>query len=139
MVLIRSHIVSLLPDYNIVVCNYRYRYIIFIHNLPLAISLILVHHLHLTNTNSPCTRTLGLISAMFIFLWNVGSLCYAYGEGLVSGVAFFLLVAVTCVSVVGSYLFALGGTVAVGANYVVKQEQRRLAAGGERRQQRVRY
>jgi len=83
--------------------------------------------------------SIGLISAMFIFLWNVGSLCYAYGEGLVSGVAFFLLVAVTCVSVVGSYLFALGGTVAAGATYVVKQEQRRLAAGGERRQQRVRY
>lgn len=84
--------------------------------------------------------TMGLISAMFIFLWNVGSLCYLYGESLLSGVAFFALVAVTCVSVTATYLGAIGSVVTLGASAVLKEERKRLAAGGERRrQERVRY
>jgi len=84
--------------------------------------------------------SVGLISAMCIFLYNVGTLTYAYGESLFSGVAFFLLVATTVVSVIFTYLGLLTGGVVVGTSYVLKKEQQRLAAGGEaRRQERVRY
>ncbi|CAD7926316.1 unnamed protein product [Amoebophrya sp. A120] len=77
--------------------------------------------------------TVGMMSAMFIFLWQVGALVYNYGENFVSGTAFFGLVAVSCISVVTTYLGLLGGAVVGGVTYVVNKEQERLAGGGERR------
>ncbi len=60
-------------------------------------------------------------------------MCFSYGENLISGLAFFGLVTLCCLSVVGTYIGLLGGGVAVGAKYVVQKEQERLAAGAERR------
>merc|ERR1712048_1450894 len=58
--------------------------------------------------------TMGLIGAFFFFIYNVYSLIVSYGEPLLSGLAFFLLVLVAGVSTVGTYLFAIYGTVAGG-------------------------
>ncbi len=66
--------------------------------------------------------TMGLISAMIIFLWRVGSLCFAYGESFFSGLAFFGLVATATVSVVSGYLGLLGGGVAVGVRHIARTE-----------------
>ncbi|CAD7957281.1 unnamed protein product [Amoebophrya sp. A25] len=81
--------------------------------------------------------TIGMISAMFIFLTNVAYLVYNYGESFLSGIAFFALVVVSCVAVVSTYLGVLGGAVVGGVTYVVNKEQQRLAGGAERR--RVNY
>jgi len=80
--------------------------------------------------------TVGMMSAMFFFLMSVISLVRQYGESFVSGVAFFGLVACAVCSVVGTYLGAIGGTMTLGAKYVVKVEQERLRNGGGRGYQR---
>lgn len=76
--------------------------------------------------------TVGLISAMCFFLYRVGWLVYAYGENMFTGLVFFGLVVIAVLSVVGTYVGALGGTVLLGTRYVVRKEQERIAGGGER-------
>lgn len=73
--------------------------------------------------------TVGMLSAMFFFLMHVVRLIYSYGENLISGIAFFGLVVCACLATVGSYLFAIGGTMTVGARYVIKKEAERLQNG----------
>eukprot|EP00927_Polykrikos_kofoidii_P019471 TRINITY_DN19103_c1_g1_i1.p1 TRINITY_DN19103_c1_g1~~TRINITY_DN19103_c1_g1_i1.p1 ORF type:complete len:296 (+),score=53.34 TRINITY_DN19103_c1_g1_i1:87-974(+) len=85
--------------------------------------------------------TMGLIGAFFFFIYNVYTLIVSYGEPFMSGLSFFLLVLVAGMSVIGTYLFAIYGTVVGGGAYLVKKavEQQRLE--GERGQQprRVQY
>jgi len=73
--------------------------------------------------------TVGLLSAMFFFLMSVVSLIRNYGEGFVSGVAFFGLVVCAVCATVGTYLTAIGGTMTIGAKYVIKKEAERLQSG----------
>jgi len=74
-----------------------------------------------------------MFSAMFLFLWKTGELCFAYGESLFSGLAFFSLVAVSCISVMMTFFTVIGGGVAMGVRHVVKKEQERLRGGGPQR------
>mmetsp|Transcript_47218 Transcript_47218/g.86686 ORF Transcript_47218/g.86686 Transcript_47218/m.86686 type:complete len:297 (-) Transcript_47218:79-969(-) len=85
--------------------------------------------------------TIGLISAMFYFIYATYSLVVAYGSTAASGFAFFLLVVVASLSVVGTYLLAIYGTVAGGGVFLLKQAAKsQLEAGSEGgRAQRLRY
>jgi hypothetical protein len=76
--------------------------------------------------------TMGLIGALFFFVYNVYSLIVAYGESAMSGLAFFLLVLVASVATVGTYLVAIYGTVAGGGLYLVKQAAKQQAMEGGR-------
>jgi len=82
--------------------------------------------------------TMGLIGAFFFFIYNVYTLVCSYGEPALSGIAFFLLVLVAGMATVGTYLFAIYGTVAGGGLYLVKQAAKQAAVeggpGGRRRQ-----
>lgn len=84
--------------------------------------------------------TMGLMGAFCFFMYNVYTLVISYGESMTSGLAFFLLVFVAGLSTIGTYLFAIMGTVVGGGAYIVKQaaEQQRLqgaqGGGGPRRQ-----
>jgi hypothetical protein len=82
--------------------------------------------------------TLGLMGAFCFFLYNVYNLIVSYGESFSSGLAFFLLVLVAGLSTIGTYLFAIFGTVAAGGVYVAKQAAKqaelRGETGGPRRQ-----
>merc|ERR1719401_2346633 len=81
--------------------------------------------------------TMGLIGAFFFFIYNVYVLITSYGEPTLSGIAFFLLVLVSGVATVGTYLIAIYGTVAGGGIYLVKQAAKQAAVeggqGGQRR------
>lgn len=86
--------------------------------------------------------TMGIIGAFFYFIYNVYTLIVSYGETTLSGIAFFLLVLVAAVSTIGTYLFAIYGTVAGGTVYLVKQaakQQRLEAEQGGRRPRQVQY
>mmetsp|Transcript_42792 Transcript_42792/g.122042 ORF Transcript_42792/g.122042 Transcript_42792/m.122042 type:complete len:299 (-) Transcript_42792:214-1110(-) len=87
--------------------------------------------------------TLGLIGALVFFIYNVYHLVVSYGEPMMSGVAFFLLVLVAALATVGSYLFAIYGTVAGGGLYLVKQAAKQAAVeggqAGARRPRQVQY
>merc|ERR1719247_920758 len=74
--------------------------------------------------------TMGIIGAFFFFLYNVYTLIVSYGEPALSGIAFFLLVLVAGMATIGTYLFAIYGTVAGGAVYLVKQAQKAQLEGG---------
>merc|ERR1719378_1627326 len=79
--------------------------------------------------------TLGLVGAFFYFIYGVYNLVVAYGEPTLSGVSFFLLVLVAGLATVGSYLFAIYGTVAGGGYYLIKEAKRQAELeGGARRQ-----
>merc|ERR1719203_622846 len=77
--------------------------------------------------------TMGLIGAFFFFIYNVYVLICSYGEDTLSGLAFFLLVLVSGVATVGSYLIAIYGTVAGGGLFLVKQAAKQAALEGNRR------
>mmetsp|Transcript_27052 Transcript_27052/g.62533 ORF Transcript_27052/g.62533 Transcript_27052/m.62533 type:complete len:296 (+) Transcript_27052:77-964(+) len=85
--------------------------------------------------------TIGLISAMFYFIYATYSLVVAYGSSAASGLSFFLLVVVASLSVVGTYLLAIYGTVAGGGVFLVKQMAKSQLEGGSQggRSQRLRY
>mmetsp|Transcript_56877 Transcript_56877/g.123040 ORF Transcript_56877/g.123040 Transcript_56877/m.123040 type:complete len:297 (+) Transcript_56877:53-943(+) len=85
--------------------------------------------------------TMGLIGAFFFFVYNVYSLVCSYGENVLSGLAFFLLVMVASIATVGTYLFAIYGTVAGGGIFLVKQaaKQAKLEAEQGRRPRQVQY
>jgi len=78
--------------------------------------------------------TMGLIGAFFFFMYNVYTLVVSYGEPMMSGLAFFLLVLVAAMATVGTYLFAIYGTVAGGGLFLMKQAAKNAALEGERRQ-----
>lgn len=83
--------------------------------------------------------TLGLCGAFVYFIYSVYYLIQSYGEPTLSGIAFFLLVLVTGMATLGSYLAAIYGTVVGGGVYLVKQAAKHAALnegeGGRRRQQ----
>merc|ERR1719498_2041652 len=74
--------------------------------------------------------TMGLITSFFFFIYNVYVLIGAYGEPVLSGLAFFLLVLVAGMATVGTYLVAIYGTVAGGGLYLVKQAAKNAAVEG---------
>eukprot|EP00444_Apocalathium_aciculiferum_P009521 CAMPEP_0183387120 /NCGR_PEP_ID=MMETSP0370-20130417/2919_1 /TAXON_ID=268820 /ORGANISM="Peridinium aciculiferum, Strain PAER-2" /LENGTH=319 /DNA_ID=CAMNT_0025565611 /DNA_START=92 /DNA_END=1049 /DNA_ORIENTATION=+ len=74
--------------------------------------------------------TVGLVGACFYFAYNVYTLIVSYGEPALSGIAFFLLVMVAGVSLVGTYLMAIYGTVAGGGLFLVKQAAKTAALEG---------
>jgi len=84
--------------------------------------------------------TMGLVGSFFFFMYNVYNLIVSYGEPMMSGLAFFLLVLVAGMATIGTYLFAIMGTVAGGGIFLVKKakEQAKLEQernpGGQRRQ-----
>lgn len=82
--------------------------------------------------------TMGICGAFVFFVYNVYTLIVSYGEPALSGLAFFLLVVVAGMATIGTYLFAIYGTVAGGGVYLVKQaaKQAKLEAqqGGRPRQ-----
>merc|ERR1719428_1028510 len=82
--------------------------------------------------------TMGLIGAFFYFVYSVYTLIQSYGESFLSGLAFFLLVLISGMSIVGSYLVAIYGTVAGGGYYLIKQAEKNAALQGEGGQQRRR-
>merc|ERR1712137_292234 len=85
--------------------------------------------------------TMGIIGAFFFFLYNVYTLIVSYGEPTLSGIGFFLLVLVSASATIGTYLFAIYGTVAGGTVYLVKQaaKQAKLEAEQGRRPRQVQY
>eukprot|EP00928_Gymnodinium_smaydae_P078358 TRINITY_DN6222_c1_g4_i1.p2 TRINITY_DN6222_c1_g4~~TRINITY_DN6222_c1_g4_i1.p2 ORF type:complete len:301 (+),score=73.94 TRINITY_DN6222_c1_g4_i1:209-1111(+) len=85
--------------------------------------------------------TMGIIGAFFFFVYNVYTLIVSYGEPALSGLAFFLLVLVAGLSTIGTYLFAIYGTVAGGGVYLVKQaaKQAKLEAERGHRPRQVQY
>merc|ERR1712203_261943 len=86
--------------------------------------------------------TMGLIGAFFFFLYYVYGLIVSYGESTMSGLAFFLLVLIAGVATIGSYLFAIYGTVAGGGVYLMKQAAKQQALHGDgpgARPRRVQY
>merc|ERR1719264_2118675 len=87
--------------------------------------------------------TVGLIGALFFFVYNVYQLIVSYGEPTLSGLAFFLLVLVAAMATVGTYLLAIYGTVAGGGIYLLKQAAKNAAVEGGhpgmRRPQQVQY
>jgi len=76
--------------------------------------------------------TMGIIGAFFFFLYNVYSLIVSYGEPTLSGIGFFLLVTVSASATIGTYLFAIYGTVAGGTVYLVKQAAKQAKLEAER-------
>jgi len=80
--------------------------------------------------------TMGLIGAFFFFMYNVYTLVVSYGEPMMSGLAFFLLVLVAAMATVGTYLVAIYGTVAGGGLFLMKQAAKNAALEGERGQRR---
>eukprot|EP00416_Gambierdiscus_australes_P015019 CAMPEP_0171076462 /NCGR_PEP_ID=MMETSP0766_2-20121228/13418_1 /TAXON_ID=439317 /ORGANISM="Gambierdiscus australes, Strain CAWD 149" /LENGTH=300 /DNA_ID=CAMNT_0011533437 /DNA_START=72 /DNA_END=974 /DNA_ORIENTATION=- len=85
--------------------------------------------------------TMGLVSAFFFFVYNVYHLIVAYGEPAMSGLAFFLLVLVASIATVGTYLFAIYGTVAGGGIYLMKQAAKQASVndGQARRPRQVQF
>jgi hypothetical protein len=86
--------------------------------------------------------TMGIIGAFFYFMYNVYTLIVSYGEQSLSAIAFFLLVLVAAMATIGTYLFAMFGTVAGGTVYLVKQaaKQAKLEEGrGGGRPRQVQY
>merc|ERR1712216_756397 len=85
--------------------------------------------------------TMGLCGAFVYFVYNLYTLIVAYGEPAMSGLAFFLLVLVAGISTVGTYLFAIFGTVAGGGAYLVKQALKNAALqeGQRTRPRQVQY
>lgn len=76
--------------------------------------------------------TVGLMGAFVFFIINVYHLIVSYGESTLSGLAFFLLVLVAGLATVGTYLFAIYGTVAGGGLFLLKQAAKQAAVEGER-------
>merc|ERR1712070_166853 len=76
--------------------------------------------------------TLGLIGAFFFFIYNVYTLIVSYGEPALSGIAFFLLVLVAGMATIGTYLFAIYGTVVGGGVYMVKKAVDQAKLEGQR-------
>jgi len=78
--------------------------------------------------------TLGLIGAFFYFLYNVYTLVVSYGSSVLSGLAFFLLAAVSGLSLVSAYLGAMYGVVAGGGMMLIQHaaKQAALESGAER-------
>eukprot|EP00440_Ansanella_granifera_P022867 gb/GFBE01024833.1/.p1 GENE.gb/GFBE01024833.1/~~gb/GFBE01024833.1/.p1 ORF type:complete len:303 (+),score=60.39 gb/GFBE01024833.1/:1-909(+) len=74
--------------------------------------------------------TMGLIGAFFFFMYNVYTLVVSYGEPMMSGLAFFLLVLVAAMATVGTYLVAIYGTVAGGGLFLAKQALKQAAVEG---------
>lgn len=100
--------------------------------VTMAIKLLLQYIMNLT---------IGLCGAFVYFTYNVYCLIVAYGEPALSGIAFFLLVLVAGLSLLGTYLLAIYGTVAGGALFVAKQAAKAALEnqqrGGGRPPQRV--
>jgi len=82
--------------------------------------------------------TMGLVFAMMYFFYNVYTLIVSYGEPAMSGMAFFLLVVVSGMATVGTYLIAIYGTIAGGGLFLVKQAAKQAAVEGGRGGQRPR-
>lgn len=76
--------------------------------------------------------TLGLVGAFFYFVYNVYVLIVSYGEPALSGIAFFLLVLVAGMATIGTYLFAIYGTVVGGGAYMVKKAVDQAKLEGQR-------
>jgi len=76
--------------------------------------------------------TMGLIGMLFFFVYNVYTLIVSYGESALSGLAFFLLVAIAGLATVGTYLVAIYGTVAGGGIYLLNQAAKQAAVEGGR-------
>lgn len=76
--------------------------------------------------------TMGLIGMLFFFVYNVYTLVVSYGESALSGLAFFLLVAIAGLATVGTYLVAIYGTLAGGGIYLAKQAAKQAAVEGGR-------
>lgn len=74
--------------------------------------------------------TVGLISAFFFFMYHVYTLCVNYGEPMMSGFAFFLLVLVAAASLIGTYLMTVYGVVVGGGFFVLQQAAKHEALGG---------
>mmetsp|Transcript_73947 Transcript_73947/g.154121 ORF Transcript_73947/g.154121 Transcript_73947/m.154121 type:complete len:293 (+) Transcript_73947:87-965(+) len=75
--------------------------------------------------------TIGLAGAMFYFAYSAYQLIVAYGEPAMSGLAFFLLVMVSGMALVGTYLMAITGTVA-GGGFLLLQQASKQALENER-------
>jgi len=73
--------------------------------------------------------TMGLIGAFF-FVYNVYHLIVSYGEPMLSGLAFFLLVMMAGLATVGTHLGAIYGTVAGGGLFLLKQAAKQAAVKG---------
>jgi len=82
--------------------------------------------------------TMGLIGALFFFVYNVYHLIVSYGEPMLSGLAFFLLVMMAGLATVGTYLGAIYGTVAGGGLFLLKQAAKQAAVEGNHSQGRPR-
>lgn len=76
--------------------------------------------------------TVGLVGAFFYFIYNVYVLVGSYGEPFLSGLSFFLLVMVAGAATVGTYLFAIYGTVAGGGLLLMKHAAKQAAVEGGR-------
>merc|ERR1712070_212734 len=76
--------------------------------------------------------TLGLVGAFVYFIYNVYWLIVSYGEPALSGIAFFLLVLVAGMATIGTYLFAIYGTVVGGGVYMVKKAVDQAKLEGQR-------
>mmetsp|Transcript_60617 Transcript_60617/g.144453 ORF Transcript_60617/g.144453 Transcript_60617/m.144453 type:complete len:290 (-) Transcript_60617:124-993(-) len=84
--------------------------------------------------------TVGLVSAFFFFMYHVYSLLVNYGEPMMSGLAFFLLVLVAAASLIGTYLITMYGVVAGGGFWVLKQAAKHEALNeGRQRPRQVQY
>lgn len=78
--------------------------------------------------------TFGLICSLFIFLYTLYGLIISYGESMLSGLAFFLVVLIAGTATLATYLFAIYGTVLGGGYYLAKQAALHDDARGGRRQ-----
>jgi len=83
--------------------------------------------------------TIGLVSSFFFFMYSVYQLLANYGEPMMSGMAFFLLVLVAAASLIGTYLLTMYGVVVGGGFYVLKQVAAREALDSGRRPRQVQY
>jgi len=86
--------------------------------VTLAIKVVLQYVINLS---------LGLIGAFFFFLYNVYALLVSYGSSVLSGLAFFLLAAISGVSVVAAYLGTMYGVVAGGGMMLLQHAARQAA------------
>lgn len=75
--------------------------------------------------------TVGLLSGVVVFLWNLWSLIVSYQSSLWSGLLFFLVAAVGAVSVAATYVMVVTGVIGTAGYYLIK-------ASGPRLEQRAR-
>lgn len=79
--------------------------------------------------------TIGLIGAFISFMYTLYGLIVSYGSSFISGLAFFLLAAVSGLSLIATYLGAITGTVVGGGVFLMQQAEGKAAleAGSRRK------